>query len=95
MDKRYWVSGISVYNGKACANWLNSPCMSVKEAVRAIRVWVDGYGDTVSAFIREEDIETGKMRVVFAANFVNFIGTKDTTALDRFEKELEEQKNGV
>jgi len=89
MDKFYWVSGIFVEGGRACANWLNSPCMSMKEAAHAIRVWVDGYdGKCASAFIKEEDRATGEKRVVFAGNFVNFVGYKDTEALDKLEKEL-------
>ena len=88
--RKYWVSGIFIFGGKACADWLCEGCMSKKQAANAVRVWVEGYG-CVSAIIREEDTETGEKRVVFAGNFVNYIGERDTSELDRFEKELEEQ----
>lgn len=88
--RKYWVSGIFVENGKACANWLSEPCMSKKQAAHAIRVWVDHYG-CVSAIIKEENPNIVQKRVVFAGNFVNFIGARDTEALDRFEQEVENE----
>lgn len=84
--KLYWVTGITVERGKACANYME-PCISIERAIHATRVWIDGYG-CASAIIKEEDTETKEKKLVFAGNFVNFIGTKDTSDLDKFEELL-------